>query len=122
MIDVSVTARKAHAAKFAASFEPSIGPAGYEKTRREPPTLTDKQYQTLDRFAALVPKERRSTYHSTVLARLSGVVGDAAVIAACFATAADGYIADEKLVEHGLVVHKDYSQKVAVKGDTRYRT
>jgi hypothetical protein len=110
MIDVSVTARKvvekAHAAKFATSFESVTGPAGFEKTRREPPMLSDRQRRTLDQFAALVPKARRSAFHSTVLARLSGSPGDAAVYTACV-NASDGLIDSKVLAEHGLVPHKD---------------
>jgi hypothetical protein len=101
MLDISVTARKAHVAKYAASFEPSVGPAGFEKTRREPPTLTDRQYRTLDQFCALVPKARRSTYRAAVLARLSGSPGDAAVDTACLNAAREGgYIANRALAEN----------------------
>jgi hypothetical protein len=35
LLDVSVSAAKERAAKYAAAFEPSFGPAGVEHTRRD---------------------------------------------------------------------------------------
>jgi hypothetical protein len=108
VIDVSVTTRrifeKAHAEKYAASWDNSgIGPAGFEKTRREPLLLTDKQRRTISQFSELVPWQRRHAYGAEVEARLSGAVGDAAVFSACI-NAADGFIGNETLAAHRLVV------------------
>jgi hypothetical protein len=108
MIDISAVKakerEKAHAAKFAASWNNSeFGDAGVEKTRREPAMLSDRQCRTLDQFAALVPKSRRSAYSSAVLARLSGSPGDAAVHSASVNAALDGYLSNEELSEAGLI-------------------
>jgi hypothetical protein len=80
-MDIRIATRKsqdkARADKFAASWDNSeIGPAGFAKTRREPTVLTDKQRRTLDQFTELVPT------------------------ALC---AADDYIENAILVEHGLI-------------------
>jgi hypothetical protein len=70
MLDISVAAAKAHAAKL--EFDgASYGPAGYADTKKAPVSLLDRQRRTFDQFAALVPKVRRSAYRSAVLARLS---------------------------------------------------
>jgi hypothetical protein len=106
MIDVSIAARKAvesaHAEKFAASWSQEPGPAGFQRTRKAPVFLSDKNWKTLDSFTALVPEERRAAYRSAVLARLSGSPGDAAVTAAA-TQAADGFIDTMVLHEHGFV-------------------
>jgi hypothetical protein len=103
MLDVSIATRKAHAAKL--EFDnASCGPAGVERTRREPVAFTDRQRRILDQFAALVlPWQRRRAFLAAVEVRLSGVVGDAACTAACIAAAADGFITDKLLHEHGFV-------------------
>jgi hypothetical protein len=106
-MDIRIATRKsqdkARADKFAASWDNSeIGPAGFAKTRREPTVLTDKQRRTLDQFTELVPTERRAAFHDAVLSRLSGAPGDAAVHVAALC-AADDYIENAILVEHGLI-------------------
>jgi hypothetical protein len=109
MIDVSIATQKANAAKL--EFDnASFGPAGFCRTRKQPVSLSDRQRRTIEQFAELVPQERRSAYHSAVLARLSGFPGDGAVFAACRG-AADGFISVDVLVEHDLVQHKDYEKK-----------
>jgi hypothetical protein len=101
MIDISVAAAKAHAAKL--EFD-GCGSAGIGRTRKEPVQFTDRQLRIVERFTLLVlPWQRRRAYRDAVEARLSGSVGDAAVTAACIAAAAGGFITDELLHEHGFV-------------------
>jgi hypothetical protein len=107
MLDISAARAKERAARFATSFDnTATGPAGFEKTRREPPMLTDKQCRKIDQFAALVPKARRSAFRDAVLRRLSGKVGDAAVHSAAV-NASAGMIESKVLAANGLVSHKD---------------
>jgi hypothetical protein len=103
MLDVSIATRKAHAAKL--EFDnASCGPAGVERTRREPVAFTDRQRRILDQFAALVlPWQRRRAFLAAVEVRLSGPVGDAAVHTACINAALDGFLSIEMLAEQGLV-------------------
>jgi hypothetical protein len=102
MLDISAVKAKARAAER--EFDnASYGPAGVTSTRREPPMLIDRQRRMLDQFAALVPKSRRSAYHSAVLARLSGSPGDAAVHTACVNAALEGYLSIEALAEADLI-------------------
>jgi hypothetical protein len=108
MLDISVTTRKAadkaRDAKFAASWDNSaIGPAGFDRTRKEPVSLSDKQRRIIDQFVELVPQERRGAYHAAVLARLSGATGDAAVHTAAINAALDGYLSIEALADAGLI-------------------
>jgi hypothetical protein len=99
--DVTITGAKIRAARFAASFEPSIGPAGYERTRKEPPFLSDKSSRLLEEFSALVPAKLRDAYRNAVMARLSGAAAYAAVNAACL-SAASGIIGVDMLRAVGL--------------------
>jgi hypothetical protein len=103
MLDISVAAAKERAARWAASWEPEMGPAGVEKTRRQPVALTDRQVRLVQKFQRLVPRQRRRAYRDAVEVRLSGSVGDAAVFVACVNAAADGFISDAVLAEQGLV-------------------
>jgi hypothetical protein len=86
MIDVSAAQAIARAKRYATSFDnTSTGPAGYEKTRREPATLTDRQCRTIEqrdrlaRIADRLPIDRRSLFWSAVTSRLSGSPSDEAV-------------------------------------------
>jgi hypothetical protein len=86
--DISIVTRKAHAARFASSFEQLAGNAGTEKTRKEPARLTDKQANVLKRFGLkYLPAEQRDAFRYSTLNRLSGAVGDAALRAAIIAAA-----------------------------------
>jgi len=56
-VDVSAAKAKERAARFAASFDPGPpGPAGYEHTRRQPVSLSDRQVRLIERFTRLMPK------------------------------------------------------------------
>jgi hypothetical protein len=121
MIDVSVTARKAHAARFASSFDSAPGPAGFSATRKESAAvLTDKQTRIVEQFARLVmPKARRSVYREAVYARLSGRPGDAAALAACI-HAAKGFVELRAMREAGLISNR--SRKVGARRDFARRS
>jgi hypothetical protein len=114
MIDISCVARKAHAAKYAASFEPSVGMAGYANTRREPLLLSDRQHRLVEQFAVLIPKERRSVYRAAVHARLSGAPGDAACRSAAINAASSGYIELGVLRELGMIMTDSHGYKIPV--------
>jgi hypothetical protein len=104
-VDVSIKAQKQHAARFAASFEPTApGDAGVEQTRREPALLTDRQTDAVLGFGVKhLPAKLRDPFRFSVMNRLSGVVGDSAVKAAIIAAAMEvaGFTAAE-LVAKGL--------------------
>jgi hypothetical protein len=107
MYDVSVTAQKAHAARYATSFDnTSSGPAGCAGTRKEPPFFSDRSSRLLAKFSILVPKAQCADYKTAVLSRLSGPVGDAACSAACI-KAAQGFIAVELMQQCGLVPYNN---------------
>jgi hypothetical protein len=93
MIDVSILTQKARAARFATSFDNTAsGPAGVYGTRKSPVSLSDRQHRLNEKFARLVtPWQRRDAYRDAVLARLSGMPGDAACRSAAI-NASSGYI------------------------------
>jgi hypothetical protein len=103
MIDVSAAKAKERARLYAASWEPVVGPAGVELTRRQPVLLADRQARIVDKFVELVEYERRDAYRSAVLARLSGAPGDAAVVmAATNAAIEGGFITVTEMISAGL--------------------
>jgi hypothetical protein len=86
--DVTIATAKARAARFATSFETEYGPAGVEKTRKEPARLTDRQADALAGFCLKhVPDHLRSEVRYNILARISGCPGDAALKSAICAAA-----------------------------------
>jgi hypothetical protein len=120
--DVSVVVAKVRAAKYAGSFEPTIGAAGYANTRKESAAvLTDKQTRVVDRFAALIPKRRRAAFREAVLARLSGRPGDAACVAACI-QASLKFVDPTRLQSRGLVALDSHgSVRLSPSSDQSYR-
>jgi hypothetical protein len=102
--DISIVTRKAHAARFAASFEQLAGNAGTAKTRKEPARLSDRQADSLKGFALkYLPAEQRDQFRHSVLNRLSGSIGDAALRAALIAAAIEvAGFTYERLVALGL--------------------
>jgi hypothetical protein len=103
LFDVSAAKAIARAARFATSFESTPGPAGIEKTRREPALLIDRQQRIVQRFEELVIQSRRAAYRAAVEARLSGCPGDSAVMAACVNSATEGsFITAKAIAKAGL--------------------
>jgi hypothetical protein len=103
MIDVSVAAAKARAARYAASWEPETGPAGVEKTRRETPLLAERHELKIKSFYVHIPARERAAFRASVLARLSGLPNDGAVAAAVYAMLAELGFDVAKLRALGLV-------------------
>jgi hypothetical protein len=102
--DITITSAKSREKAAATALEPSYGPAGHERTRRQPVAFTDRQVRIVDRFTRLVvPWQRRQSYREAVEARLSATVGDAAVTASCI-RASESFIDKAVLAEHGLVI------------------
>jgi hypothetical protein len=99
MIDISVAAQKARAARFATSFDnTSVGPAGVSGTRKVPALLTDKQAGFINTLCHRIRgKQRRAEFKAATMDRLSGSVGDAAVMAACTAAAIEAGLSPEKI-------------------------
>jgi hypothetical protein len=108
-VDVSVTASKERAAKYAASFEPSYGDAGFSLTRRSPVALTDRQTTMLRDFVIkyLQGMEARRAFQSAVYSRLSGSPGDAALKAAIVNSASEIGFSQATLSALGLIVKVD---------------
>jgi hypothetical protein len=104
MLDISAAAAKARARRFATSFESESGPAGTAKTRKDPTRLTDRQADALKGFGLkYLPTEQRDPHRFSVLNRLSGTVGDAALRAAMVTAAVEvSGFSYERLVALGL--------------------
>jgi hypothetical protein len=120
MVDVSITAQKARAAKYQSTFRD--GDAGVHLTRRSPVALTYKQTNMISVFVVnhLDDMRARRAFQDNVLARLSGAVSDSAVKAAiCIAAKEIGFKTDE-LKRLGLV-ERDSSDKIPGGGEFKGR-